>query len=179
MSPHGAAPGTRVALLLRQLDLAYERPAWHGPNLRGALRGVTAAQAARRPAPGRHNVWELALHAAYWKYSVRRRLTGARRGSFGPSGSNWFVRPEKGRATERAWREDLAFLDREHRALKQTVEAMEDAALDARYGREGRTLERMISGIAAHDVYHAGQIQLVKALRRARRNGKRKTKARQ
>ena len=78
---------------LELLDEAFERKAWHGPNLRGALRGLTAAEAAWRPGPGRHNVWELAVHAAYWKYAVRRALTGEKRGAFRFPGSNWFARP--------------------------------------------------------------------------------------
>jgi hypothetical protein len=63
-------PGTHgreaVAMLLALLDEAFEKQSWHGPNLRGSLRGLSAADAARRPARGRHNVWEVAVHAAYW-----------------------------------------------------------------------------------------------------------------
>ena len=69
----------RIDLLLALLDEAFERKAWHGPNLKGALRGITAREAAWRPAPGSHNIWELVLHAAYWKYAVRRMLTGQKR----------------------------------------------------------------------------------------------------
>jgi len=54
------------------LDDCYQRKAWHGPNLRGSLRGVTDADALWRPAKGRHNIAELAIHCAYWKYTVRR-----------------------------------------------------------------------------------------------------------
>ena len=100
-----------VSLLLRLVDEAYEIQTWHGPNLRGSLRGVTAAEASRRPAPGRHNIWEIAVHAAYWKYAVRRRILGEKRGSFPLKGSNWFVRPRAG--TD--WREDLATLGETHR----------------------------------------------------------------
>lgn len=82
-----------IKLVLRILDSGYERQAWHGPTLRGALRGLTARQAAWRPAPGRHNIWELVVHAAYWKYAVARRVRGERRGSFPHQGSNWFARP--------------------------------------------------------------------------------------
>src|SRR5688572_8428486 len=64
-----------IALLLEFMDQAFKGPAWHGTSLWGSLRGVTAEEALRRPAVGRHNVWELALHAAYWKCIVRRRLT--------------------------------------------------------------------------------------------------------
>ena len=84
----------RVAVLLRLLDEGFDAKAWHGPNLRGPLRRLDAATAAFRPAPGRHTIWEHAVHAAYWKYAVRRRITGDDRGSFPLKGSNWFVRPD-------------------------------------------------------------------------------------
>jgi len=103
-------------LVLALLDEAYSRKTWHGPNLRQSLKGVSAKQAAWRPAPGRHNIWELALHSAYWKYAVRRRIEGGKRGSFALKGSNFFARPEKGKAIESAWRADLALLEREHQA---------------------------------------------------------------
>ena len=61
------------ALVLALLDEAFSKKTWHGPNLRQAIKGVTAKQAAWRPAPRRHNIWEETLHAAYWKYAVRRR----------------------------------------------------------------------------------------------------------
>jgi hypothetical protein len=151
-----------LATLLALLDEAYDRKAWHGPTLRGALRGVTAAQAARRPGRGRHNAWELAVHCAYWKYAVRRRLTGERRGSFPLGGSNWFPRPVE--ATERAWKADLDLLAREHRLLRDTIAALPPSALDG--SPAGRRRAYMIRGIAAHDLYHAGQVSLVKRLRR-------------
>lgn len=89
-------PGPRVAVLLRLIDQAYDKKSWHGTNLRGSLRGLSAEDAAWRPAVGRHNIWELAVHAAYWKYSVLRRLRGGERGGFPVKGSNWFRRPEDG-----------------------------------------------------------------------------------
>ena len=66
-----------IALLVEILDRAYNRRSWHGTNLRGSLRGLTPAQLAWRPGKNRHNIWEVVVHAAYWKYAVWRRLTGA------------------------------------------------------------------------------------------------------
>jgi DinB family protein len=63
-------------LVLAVLDQAYEKKTWHGPNLKQSLKGVTARQAAWRPGRGRHNIWEVALHAAYWKYALRRKIEG-------------------------------------------------------------------------------------------------------
>src|SRR3984893_16201853 len=84
-------------LILTLLGEAYEKRTWHGPNLKQSIRGVTAKQAAWRPGPGRHNIWELTVHAAYWKYAVRRRIEGGKRGSFVLKGSNFFARPEHGK----------------------------------------------------------------------------------
>src|SRR5580704_19617240 len=108
-------------LVLALLDEAYSTKTWHGPNLKQSLKGVTAKQAAWRPAPGRHNIWELAVHSAYWKYAVRRRIEGGKRGSFVLKGSNFFTRPEKNGLSEVAWCADLALLDAEHRALEHSI----------------------------------------------------------
>ncbi len=70
---------SEIRQLLAILDQAYNHRSWHGTNLRGSIRGVEVDLASRRPAPGRHNIWELVVHAAYWKYASWRRLTGARR----------------------------------------------------------------------------------------------------
>lgn len=146
-------------ILLGLLDEAFERKSWHGTNLRGSLRGLDARQAAWRPGPRRHNTWEIVVHAAYWKYAVRRRLTGEKRGSFALPGSNWFPRPGTG-GGEPAWRADVALLVDEHRRLRAVVEALDERSLS--------TNARLIRGIAAHDLYHAGQIQLLKRLGKPR-----------
>jgi hypothetical protein len=148
--------------LLGLIDEAYNRAAWHGPNLRGSLRGLTPREAAWRVKPGRHNIWEIVVHAAYWKYVMRRRLLGEKRGSFSLQGSNWFVRPID--RTEKAWRADVALLEAEHQRLRETVSSFQPKNLD-RPARGSKTVaRRLIAGIVFHDVYHAGQIQLIKKL---------------
>ena len=151
--------------LLTQLDQAYDRRSWHGTNLRGSIRGVTVPVAAWKPAPGRHNIWELVVHAAYWKYAVRRRLTGADRGTFPLEGSNWFERPVE--ATESAWRADVRLLSEMHGQLRAAVALLPPGSLaDAAKGATSQF--DLIAGIIAHDLYHAGQIQLLKRLYNAR-----------
>ena len=144
-------------LVLALLDEAYERKTWHGPNLRQSLKGVTAKQAAWRPGAGRHNIWEVMLHAAYWKYAVRRRIEGGKRGSFALKGSNFFARPEKGKLNEAAWSADRKLLEREHRALRAAI------AKVLRTPRREKEM-RQLYGIAFHDIYHAGQIRLLRRL---------------
>ena len=138
-------------LLLEGLEEGYFRKAWHGPTLRGALRGVTPELATWRPAPRRHNIWELTVHCAYWKYAVRRKLTG--HASFPRKGRNWFALPEP---TNEAWKTDLQLLADEHSALREAVASLPPSQLE-------RSV-RIIRGAAYHDVYHAGQIQFIKRL---------------
>jgi uncharacterized damage-inducible protein DinB len=156
--------------LLFLIDTAYDRASWHGTNLRGSIRGVSPRQAAWRPGPGRHNVWELVVHAAYWKYAAWRRLTSARRGSFPLDGSNWFARPQP--ATLKAWRADaleawdadVALLEQMHRMLRGAIADLRPRDLDRRPATGRVTKRALVTGVAAHDLYHAGQIQLLKRL---------------
>lgn len=153
---------SEIQLLLRLLDEAYDVKTWHGPNLKGSLRGLAPAAAAWRPGPNRHSIWEIAVHAAYWKCIVRRRLLGEKRGSFALKGSNWFARPQE--LSDRAWKTDLALLDQEHARLKEAVAALAPALLSFVPAGSKVSNLALISGIANHDVYHAGQIQLLKRL---------------
>jgi uncharacterized damage-inducible protein DinB len=148
--------------LLVIIDTAYDRKSWHGTNLRGAIRGLTARQAAWRPSPKRHNIWELVVHCAYWKYTALRRLSEAPRGSFALKGSNWFERRDQ--RDDRGWRADVALLERTHRELRAAVEKLPPADLGKT--PRGSTVSNfaLLSGVAAHDLYHAGQIQLLKRL---------------
>jgi hypothetical protein len=148
-----------IVLLLDLIDEAYDHAAWHGPTLRGSLRGVTETQASWRPRRGRHTIRELTVHAAYWKYAVRRRLMGTTRGSFALRGSNWFAIPRN-----RSWKDDLALLADEHRQLRAAIAAYPAVDLSKAIDQKKQTAAFSIRGIAAHDLYHAGQIQLLKRL---------------
>jgi hypothetical protein len=154
-----------VAQLVAIIDQAYNKASWHGTNLRGSLRRVTPAQAAWRPAPGRHNIWEIAVHAAYWKYVVARRFTGGARGSFPLKGSNWFPRPAApGAPIDKAWQADIALLDDMHDALRVAVVRLSAKELSRTPPGKKVSNFALLSGAAAHDLYHAGQIQTLKRL---------------
>ena len=125
---------------------------------------MTVAQATWRPRRDRHNIWEIVLHTAYWKYIVRRRLTRDVDARFPRSGSNWLALPATPDA--RAWKLDLALLREEHRLLRNAIARFPVARLTARAWRSRWTNAATISGIASHDLYHAGQIQLLKRLQK-------------
>ena len=146
---------SEIERIADQLRRAYAGRSWHGPSLREALAGVTAERAAARPVAGAHSIWELALHAAAWQGVVRRRLEGEEVTE--PEEGDW---PEVGETDDAAWGRALARLDESHRKLLRTVSSLDDSRLGERVG--GVSLYAHLHGVAQHDIYHAGQIALLK-----------------
>jgi hypothetical protein len=152
----------RVRLLLEVFDQAFTAPSWHGTPLKGSLRGVSAREALWRPAPKRHCIWDLVLHTAYWKCMVRRRLMRDPEISFPREGSDWIALPRP--ANESAWKRDRALLDEQHRLLHQAVAGLRRKDLSRRGWQSRWRVKAEVYGIASHDLYHAGQIQILKKL---------------
>lgn len=154
--------------LLGLVEEGFQAAAWHGPNLRRSLSGVSAEGASWRPGKNRHNIWEIAVHAAYWKYAVTKRLTGSKKRVFPEKGRNWFARDARGLSkgeAEKKWERDLALLAKMHKELRGTIAKMKDAELGGRCRGSRQTVKQNVVGIAMHDVYHAGQIQMLRRLR--------------
>lgn len=158
--------------LLRLLSEAFTGPAWHGPALRSALRGVTATEAAWRPGRGRNSIQELALHAAYAKHRVIGRLAPDRAAKFPRKVARgwWPVISVSGeRSAQRQWEEDSALPQVYHDRLIEMVQSLPERRLESTRGGARFTLGQEISGIALHDIYHAGQIRLLRRLFAQRR----------
>lgn len=150
--------------LLLAFDEAFSRRAWHGATLWQSIRDVDEATASWRPAPDRHSIWEVVVHAAFWKHVVRERLTGKKDDTFSYAGRDWFSCPNG----SRSFKDDVSLLKREHQQLRKVVGALGRAALEKPvHGRRHHSAAFTIRGITAHDLYHAGQIQLLKALARS------------
>lgn len=136
---------------------------WHGgPTLMGALRGVDHVISSWKPFPDRHSIWELALHIAYWKYAVRRHLDPETEKGFPRSPANWI---EIDDVSAESWKEDKALIKLEHEKLISAIEQFPRKQLNKKIADDKDwTYMQLISGIVAHDVYHIGQIQLMKRL---------------
>ncbi len=157
----------RLTEVLHLLDPPPGKRLWYGgATVTGCLRGVKPAQATWRPGKRPHSIWELTLHTAYWKYAVRRNLEGEQRGQFPRSPSNWPVVPSP---TDRHWRADRALLRSEHALLIAAVRGFNPRRLDdaVPHSTQYRFVDLML-GIVSHDLYHVGQIQILKRLYRSR-----------
>jgi uncharacterized damage-inducible protein DinB len=152
---------SEITLLLDAIEEGYHRRAWHGTNLRGSIRGLSPRDAVWRPGKRRHNIHEIVVHCAYWKYAVWRRLTGEKRGSFPLKGSNWFSRNA---ADPSVWKTDIALCERMHCLVVGAVSRLSVKDLGRIPSGSKVPIRMIVTGIALHDVYHAGQIQILKRM---------------
>lgn len=157
------------AFLLEALAEAFEGPAWHGPSLSSSIKGVRVHEALWRPAKGRNCIWELVIHAAYGKYLVASRLEPDVEREFGRRlAKAWWPRlPDP--ADARAWRADQQLLTHWHEGLVEVCRRVPDKRLRDRRLQSRFTLAREVHGLALHDIYHAGQIRLLRRLYAAAR----------
>jgi uncharacterized damage-inducible protein DinB len=167
MRPHTGAPDSLD--LVRFVDSAFAGPAWHGPSLRASVRGLSADEASWRPAPDRHSAWELVLHTAYAKHRVVGRLDRALATRFARRLARpWWPSTERvagaPKSAADAWREDLELLDASHRRLIDTLAALPPGRLGQSRRGSSFTFREEVAGTALHDVYHAGQILLLRRL---------------
>jgi len=153
---------SEAARIADQLRRAFDGNAWHGDSVFEILADVTAAQAAARPIKNAHSIWELVLHIAAWDGAVLRRLGGA---AVELSDAENF--PPVTDASEAAWRAALAEVRRVHEKLIAAVAALPDSRLDQTVpGKKGAhyTFYYMLHGVVQHELYHAGQIALLKKM---------------
>ncbi len=147
-------------LLLEIYDQGYNNPAWHGTNLRGSLKGLKLHELLKRPQSKQHNIWEITLHCAYWKYVVLRRLVDGKKGEFPRKPSNFPKIPNA--PTLKDWEIDLALLEDYHLKLRTAIEQFSNSKLYKLPKGSKVSYIQTIYGISSHDIYHAGQIQLLK-----------------
>jgi uncharacterized damage-inducible protein DinB len=155
---------TEIDRIVDQLQREYDGDAWYGSPLKAILDGVTANQAAAKPVPAAHSIWELVLHMTAWKREVRKRLSGAPASD--PEEGDW---PSPGKQTPEDWNDALKKLDAAHSRLIAVIrEIPESRLLEPTNDPRNRPLGTGVSyyvllhGIVQHDVYHSGQIALLK-----------------
>ncbi len=145
------------ARIADQLRRAFDGSAWHGPALLELLKDVDAATAASKPLPDIHSIWELVLHIAVWDRASIRRLSGEK---CQPTGTANF--PLVPKPTAAAWRKAVAETKRTHDRLVKTVNALPESRLRDRCPGKRYDLYHLLHGVVQHELYHAGQIAILK-----------------
>jgi len=155
---------SEIDRIIDQLQREHAGDPWHGSALLSILAGVTAERAAAKPVRNGHSIWELVLHMTGWKGEVRRRLSGAPAGE--PEAGDW---PSVGQPTDERWTEARARLQAAHDQLIAAIRQLPENRLyeptnDPRNAPRGTGVSyyELLHGIVQHDVYHAGQIALLK-----------------
>jgi len=148
---------TEVARIQDQARRAFEGEAWHGPSLGEVLAGVDFRMAAARPLPRAHGIWEIVLHLTAWKEAVRRRLEGEAV-ELAPE-QDWPAPPKPGEAR---WNRALDALERSHRQLLAALSEMTDRGLAKGVPGKDYSFYFMLHGAVQHDLYHAGQIAVLR-----------------
>ncbi len=143
-----------------QLHRALRGEAWHGPSLCEVLDGVGEDAARARPIAGAHSIVELVNHVIAWADEARARIEG--RGRELPDEEDW--------PAGQAWKDTMARLERSHRELDQAIGRLTDAVLADSVPGRPETIYHLLHGVVQHDLYHAGQIALLKKARRQRRS---------
>ncbi len=144
--------------LEEQLRRALEGEAWHGPSVLESVAGVSAAQAAAHPVPGAHSIWELVLHLGTDYALVLRRLAGDGRPLL--PAEDWPPCPEP---TEGNWRQAVQEVSQLNQELRRKVRAFPEDRLDLPLVPESPyTAYTQFIGVTQHNLYHAGQISLLK-----------------
>jgi len=145
----------RIAKLLRH---AFAGDAWHGDSVLELLAGVSARTAASHPIARAHSIWELVLHIAAWDDAVNRRIVTGKAVSLSDE-QNF---PAVTEGSQAAWKQALEQLSQTHDELIQTVAALPDSRLDERVPGKSYSVYFMLHGITQHELYHAGQIAILK-----------------
>ena len=149
---------TELSRLEQQLARAFAGEAWHGPSVLEALAGVTAQQAAAHPIPGAHSIWELTLHLGGTYDLVLRRLSGDGRQM--TEAEDWPATPT---INDENWREAVGALQQLNDRLRQAIRQFPAARLDEPLVPEAPyTAYTQFIGVTQHNLYHAGQIVLLK-----------------
>jgi uncharacterized damage-inducible protein DinB len=151
---NSGSEGMRIADQLRR---AFDGDAWHGPSLLELLEDMDATTAAARPVADAHSIWELVLHIEAWDGAAITRLSGK---VTQLKGKYNFPLPPK--PTEAAWRGAIGHAKRTHETLVKTVAGLSDERLKDRCPGKKYDFYHLLHGVAQHELYHAGQIAILK-----------------
>lgn len=148
---------TEVERIADQIRRAFEGDAWHGPALMELLPAVDSLVASSHPVNNAHSIWEIVNHLIAWKNVVVERMNGKAIELIGEQ--DW---PTVRDNTEESWQKTLQELQQAQARLHAAVIALPESRLDDIVPNRDHTLRYMLVGVAQHELYHAGQIAVLR-----------------
>jgi uncharacterized damage-inducible protein DinB len=148
---------SEIKRIVDQMDRAMNGEAWHGPHLEELLQDVSAQQAAAHPVARAHSIWELVNHIGAWNAILAQRAAG-KAVTVTPE-QDW---PPVTNTSAQSWKRALDQMRASRAQLRGAVEKLTDAQLDDLAPEKDHSLYVMLHGGVQHDLYHAGQIAVLK-----------------
>lgn len=148
---------TEIDRIADQLSRGFDGDAWHGDPLMKILDGITATQAAAHPVKDAHSIWEIVNHLRAWRPAIVTRLTGKAAELHGDD--DW---PPVTDTTDAAWRNCVSDLRQRHEAFMKAVRAFPESQLSDNAPNRDHSFYVLLHGMVQHDLYHAGQIAILK-----------------
>jgi hypothetical protein len=150
---------TETQRLLQQYETVLHGDAWHGDAIWKILNGISAEAAAHRPLGDSHTIWEIVMHMTFWEAVGAKRLAGERAGLDEDEALNFPAMPV---ISEVNWRQTLERFRASNEEFGKALAKLEAARVDELTAAGKRTFYDEAHGVIQHDVYHAGQVALLK-----------------
>lgn len=150
---------TEVERISHLIKNAYNGSAWHGSSVITLLDGISATQAANHPLEKCHSIWEIIRHMIVWRQFAWNKLVGEKTFDVINSQQDW---PYIESFANTAWQETLTDLEDSQQSLLQALNQIDDSLLEQRVPGRNYSYYILLHGIIQHDLYHLGQIALLK-----------------
>ena len=159
------------ANLSQKLLTVWNGEPWYGSSSSTILKGVTAQEALAHPLPGAQSIWETVLHMTAWAEETNSRMNGGE--AKAPDRGDW---PAVKGSTQDEWVAAQTDLLNARKALLASIENSHEESMFLQVQKKGETghgngatRADTVSGLADHDVYHLGQIAILKKSLKAAR----------
>jgi len=150
---------SRKEFVVDQMKRAHRNDAWHGPSLAEIMDGITAQQAAGKPLKNAHSIWELVLHIEAWNRLIEVRIKKKRLEKMTVK-LDWPSMPKS--KTAATWQRAVNKMHSSMKSLYEFIDKNEESILDRPVVGKPYNVEHMMHGVVQHNLYHTGQIALLK-----------------
>jgi uncharacterized damage-inducible protein DinB len=148
--------GIEINRIVKLFEDLQHGDCWIGTNFKETLYGVDAATASKIISTNGNSIWQLTNHIIFWRTTVVNRLTG----SNNPPPFKDFLLPDELNAAN--WKQTGHDFEAAYHSLRTALHNVKDENLDKPSVKPEQTIYQLIMGCLQHDVYHLGQMMLLR-----------------